>query len=67
MLLYEFYNETIALKSVNLLKVPLYILKEMQKEVEIYKDLADIQVKAEVQLSIDNSVLVVDVSDSIVD
>ncbi|PKB94839.1 hypothetical protein RhiirA5_437936 [Rhizophagus irregularis] len=33
----------IALKSVDLLKVPPYILKEMQKEVEIYKDFSDIQ------------------------
>jgi hypothetical protein len=35
----------IALKSEDLLKVPSYILKEMQKEVEIYKDLSDIQGK----------------------
>ncbi|CAG8664760.1 14777_t:CDS:2, partial [Funneliformis mosseae] len=38
-------NKMIALKSIDLSKVPLYILKEMQKEVEIYKDLADIQSK----------------------
>ena len=42
MLLCEFYDEMIALKSVDLSKVLSYILKEMQKEVEIYKDLADI-------------------------
>jgi len=35
----------IALKSVDLLKILSYVLKEMQKEVEIYKDLADIQDK----------------------
>jgi hypothetical protein len=35
----------IALKSVDLSKVPSYALEEMQKEVEIYKDLADIQGK----------------------
>ncbi|EXX64300.1 uncharacterized protein OCT59_010046 [Rhizophagus irregularis] len=35
----------IALKSVDLLKAPSYVLEEMQKEVEIYKDLADIQGK----------------------
>ncbi|RIA96359.1 hypothetical protein C1645_733356 [Glomus cerebriforme] len=35
----------ITLKSVDLSKVPSYVLKEMQKEVEIYKDLADIQGK----------------------
>src|SRR5436309_9005919 len=42
MLLCEFCGEMIALKSVDLLKAP---LEEMQKEVEIYKDLADIQGK----------------------
>ncbi|GET61243.1 kinase-like domain-containing protein [Rhizophagus irregularis DAOM 181602=DAOM 197198] len=35
----------IALKSADLSKAPSYILEEMQKEVEIYKDLADIQGK----------------------
>ena len=35
----------IALKSVDLSKAPPYVLEEMQKEVEIYKDLADIQGK----------------------
>jgi serine/threonine protein kinase len=35
----------IALKSVDLSKAPSYVLEEMQKEVEIYKDLADIQGK----------------------
>ncbi|GBC18653.2 kinase-like domain-containing protein [Rhizophagus irregularis DAOM 181602=DAOM 197198] len=44
-LLCEFRGDTIALKSINLSKAPLYILKEMQKEVEMYKDLADIQGK----------------------
>ncbi|RIA85514.1 hypothetical protein C1645_830666 [Glomus cerebriforme] len=44
-LLCEFHNEIIALKSVNLSNVLLYILKEMQKEVKIYKDLSDIQGK----------------------
>ncbi|CAI2168080.1 9404_t:CDS:2 [Funneliformis geosporum] len=33
----------IALKSVDLSKAPSYVLEEMQKEVEIYKDLVDIQ------------------------
>ncbi|RGB40183.1 hypothetical protein C1646_688174 [Rhizophagus diaphanus] len=32
MLLYEFRDDTIALKSINLSKAPSYILKEMQKE-----------------------------------
>ncbi|CAI2183535.1 959_t:CDS:2, partial [Funneliformis geosporum] len=44
-LLCIFRDETIALKSVDLSKAPPYVLKEMQKEVEIYKDLADIQGK----------------------
>jgi hypothetical protein len=44
-LLCEFRGEMIALKSVDLSKAPSYILEEMQKEVEIYKDLADIQGK----------------------
>ncbi|CAI2186013.1 5453_t:CDS:2 [Funneliformis geosporum] len=44
-LLCEFRGETIALKSVDLSKVPPYVLEEMQKEVEIYKDLDDIQGK----------------------
>ncbi|CAI2198054.1 18933_t:CDS:1, partial [Funneliformis geosporum] len=44
-LLCEFRGETIALKSVDLSKAPSYVLEEMQKEVEIYKDLADIQGK----------------------
>ncbi|GBC09904.1 hypothetical protein RclHR1_00920022 [Rhizophagus clarus] len=44
-LLCEFRGETIALKSVDLSKAPPYVLEEMQKEVEIYKDLADIQGK----------------------
>ena len=35
----------IALKSVDLSKAPSYVLEEMQKEVEIYKELADIQGK----------------------
>ncbi|RIA92517.1 kinase-like domain-containing protein [Glomus cerebriforme] len=35
----------IALKSVDLSKAPPYVLEEMQKEVEIYKDLANIQGK----------------------
>ena len=43
-LLCEFRGDTIALKSVDLSKAPSYVL-EMQKEVEIYKDLADIQGK----------------------
>ena len=42
MLLCEFRGEMIALKSIDLSKAPSYILKEMQKEVEIYKDLVDI-------------------------
>ncbi|PKY37368.1 hypothetical protein RhiirA4_413282 [Rhizophagus irregularis] len=41
-LLCEFRGVTIALKSA---KAPPYVLEEMQKEVEIYKDLADIQGK----------------------
>ncbi|PKY32312.1 kinase-like protein [Rhizophagus irregularis] len=45
MLLCEFRGNMIALKSVDLLKAPSYVLEEMQKEVEIYKDLADIQGK----------------------
>jgi len=44
-LLCEFRGDTIALKSVDLSKAPPYVLEEMQKEVEIYKDLADIQGK----------------------
>ncbi|GET52920.1 kinase-like domain-containing protein [Rhizophagus irregularis DAOM 181602=DAOM 197198] len=44
-LLCEFCGDTIALKSVDLSKAPSYVLKEMQKEVEMYKDLADIQGK----------------------
>ncbi|RGB22484.1 hypothetical protein C1646_748506 [Rhizophagus diaphanus] len=40
-----FCGDTIALKSVDLSKAPSYVLKEMQKEVEIYKELADIQGK----------------------
>ena len=44
-LLCEFRGETIALKSVDLSKAPPYVLEEMQKEVEIYKDLANIQGK----------------------
>ncbi|GBB85478.1 hypothetical protein RclHR1_00120032 [Rhizophagus clarus] len=44
-LLCEFRGNTIALKSVDLSKAPPYVLEEMQKEVEIYKDLADIQGK----------------------
>ncbi|EXX69620.1 uncharacterized protein OCT59_017893 [Rhizophagus irregularis] len=35
----------IALKSADLSKASLYVLEEMQKEVEIYKDLANIQGK----------------------
>jgi serine/threonine protein kinase len=35
----------IALKSADLSKAPSYVLEEMQKEVEMYKDLADIQGK----------------------
>ncbi len=45
MLLCKFRDNMIALKSVDLLKILSYVLKEMQKEVEIYKDLADIQDK----------------------
>jgi len=45
MLLYEFHSDMIALKSVDLSKAPSYVLEEMQKEVKIYKDLADIQGK----------------------
>ena len=33
----------IALKSVDLSKAPSYVMEEMQKEVETYKDLTDIQ------------------------
>ncbi|PKC12117.1 hypothetical protein RhiirA5_497186 [Rhizophagus irregularis] len=44
-LLCEFRDDMIALKSVDLSKAPSYVLEEMQKEVEIYKDLADIQGK----------------------
>ncbi|RHZ76439.1 hypothetical protein Glove_197g34 [Diversispora epigaea] len=44
-LLCEFHGDTIALKSTDLSKAPSYVLKEMQKEVEIYKDLIDIQGK----------------------
>ena len=44
-LLCEFHGEMIALKSVDLSKAPSYVLEEMQKEVEIYKDLIDIQGK----------------------
>ncbi|POG65323.1 hypothetical protein GLOIN_2v1781861 [Rhizophagus irregularis DAOM 181602=DAOM 197198] len=42
-LLYEFREDMIALKSADLSKASLYVLEEMQKEVEIYKDLANIQ------------------------
>ncbi|RGB21771.1 hypothetical protein C1646_777274 [Rhizophagus diaphanus] len=42
-LLCIFCDETITLKSVDLSKSPPYVLEEMQKEVEIYKDLATIQ------------------------
>ena len=44
-LLCEFRGNMIALKSVDLSKAPSYVLEEMQKEVEIYKDLANIQGK----------------------
>ncbi|GBB86839.1 hypothetical protein RclHR1_13290007 [Rhizophagus clarus] len=44
-LLCIFRGETITLKSVDLSKAPPYVLEEMQKEVEIYKDLANIQGK----------------------
>ncbi|RGB23921.1 hypothetical protein C1646_727353, partial [Rhizophagus diaphanus] len=44
-LLCEFCGKMIALKSVDLSKAPSYVLEEMQKEVKIYKDLADIQGK----------------------
>ncbi|CAI2188290.1 11124_t:CDS:2, partial [Funneliformis geosporum] len=44
-LLYEFHGEMMALKSIDLSKAPSYVLEEMQKEVKIYKDLADIQGK----------------------
>uniref|UniRef100_U9T918 Crinkler effector protein N-terminal domain-containing protein n=1 Tax=Rhizophagus irregularis (strain DAOM 181602 / DAOM 197198 / MUCL 43194) TaxID=747089 RepID=U9T918_RHIID len=44
-LLCEFRGDMIALKSADLSKAPSYVLEEMQKEVEIYKDLADIQGK----------------------
>ncbi|PKY61519.1 hypothetical protein RhiirA4_486598, partial [Rhizophagus irregularis] len=44
-LLCEFRGDMIALKSADLSKAPSYILKEMQKEVEMYKNLADIQGK----------------------
>ncbi|RGB22735.1 hypothetical protein C1646_41983, partial [Rhizophagus diaphanus] len=41
----EFCGDMIALKSADLFKAPSYVLEEMQKEVEMYKDLADIQGK----------------------
>ncbi|GET62107.1 kinase-like domain-containing protein [Rhizophagus irregularis DAOM 181602=DAOM 197198] len=44
-LLCEFCGDMIALKSADLSKTPSYVLEEMQKEVEICKDLADIQDK----------------------
>ncbi|PKC57641.1 kinase-like protein [Rhizophagus irregularis] len=44
-LLCEFRGDMIALKSADLSKAPSYVLEEMQKEVEMYKDLADIQGK----------------------
>ncbi|CAG8706455.1 4928_t:CDS:2, partial [Ambispora leptoticha] len=44
-LLCEFRGEKIALKTVDLYKASPDILKEMQKEVKIYKDLKDIQGK----------------------
>ncbi len=44
-LLCEFHGDMIALKSADLSKAPSYVLEEMQKEVEMYKDLADIQGK----------------------
>ncbi|RIA85911.1 kinase-like domain-containing protein, partial [Glomus cerebriforme] len=44
-LICEFHEDMIALKSADLSKTPSYVLKEMQKEVEIYKNLADIQGK----------------------
>ncbi|GET55418.1 kinase-like domain-containing protein [Rhizophagus irregularis DAOM 181602=DAOM 197198] len=44
-LLCEFRGDMIALKSADLSKAPSCVLEEMQKEVEIYKDLADIQGK----------------------
>lgn len=44
-LLCEFCGDMIALKSADLSNTPPYVLEEMQKEVEIYKDLADIQGK----------------------
>ncbi|CAG8450055.1 3260_t:CDS:2 [Ambispora gerdemannii] len=44
-LLCEFCGNTIVLKSTDLSKTPPHILEEMQKEVEIYKILADIQGK----------------------
>ncbi|GBB93757.1 hypothetical protein RclHR1_22250006 [Rhizophagus clarus] len=44
-LLCEFCGNMIALKSVDLSKASSYVLEEMQKEVEIYKDLANIQGK----------------------
>ncbi|CAG8704290.1 1745_t:CDS:1, partial [Ambispora gerdemannii] len=42
-LLSEFRGDAIALKTTDLSKAPPYILEEMQKEVKIYKVLADIQ------------------------
>ncbi|CAG8639014.1 245_t:CDS:2, partial [Paraglomus occultum] len=42
-LLCEFRGEKIALKTVDLAKAPSYVLEEMQKEIEIYESLADIQ------------------------
>jgi hypothetical protein len=45
MLLCEFRGNMIALKNVNLSKAPSYVLEEMQKEVEIYKDLVNVQGK----------------------
>ena len=44
-LLCEFRGVIIALKSADLFKAPSYVLEEMQKEVEMYKDLVDIQGK----------------------
>src|ERR1044071_1861321 len=44
-LLCEFRGNMIVLKSVDLSKAPSYVLEEMQKEVEVYKDLANIQGK----------------------
>ncbi|KAG9304909.1 hypothetical protein G9A89_010771 [Geosiphon pyriformis] len=42
-LLCKFRGKTIALKTVDLAKAPLYILEKMQKEIEIYESLANIQ------------------------